>query len=131
MADLSQWLQSENAKMLGATFILKGMPRVMIFECSGNCPVQAEGKIDNWHWHYRARHGGWSLEVYKENTDEDILWDTEGKDKEDGWGNAKTSFEHIGEALQKFWDEVGAFYVIETRFGEDILDKLKEKLKEN
>lgn len=42
---------------------------VVIDSIGGNCPVQAEGLIDGFGFHFRARGARWSVEVYNGGND--------------------------------------------------------------
>lgn len=86
---------------------------------SGACPAQGYGTVDGRICYYRARHGGWSLEVWAPGVTWDVdAWGVQhlpaerptfehgGEDPDDGWTRAELSAQFIREAVAE-WRKAG------------------------
>ncbi len=72
---------------------------------SGNCPVQAEGKINGQEFYFRARGEHWSMSIGGGDVVDNPDWYYEepfGARFEAGWMTVKQARGFISEAAQKF-----------------------------
>lgn len=80
-------------------------PKVEIQTLGGNCPVQAEGRIDGYGFYFRARGDQWSLEIY---TGPEGPWEYEedyGVWPAAGWMEKEEAEEFIYKAAKLFHDK--------------------------
>lgn len=132
------WLESDNSKLIGANFTYTGCP-VVELQISGNCPVQAFGKISDYNsdnFYFRARHNGWRFEVYDVDNKNVIIYSARedyGEGFDASWMPMNDALRIIGEQIRTFWlkqdDNGGAFRRIKQVWGEEILKKYKQALK--
>jgi hypothetical protein len=91
------------------------IPHIQIDEIGGNCPCQASGTIYGMPFYFRARSGGWSLEVCEPGADpvcNGSFYYANGDDPSFGWideGEALAIIaKHIVPIRKKLWETKGA-----------------------
>ena len=126
---LKEFIESEDTKLLGAHFTASGCP-VIELNISGNCPIQAFGKISDYesdHFYFRARHDNWSFEVYDKDNQSEVIYYADGVYGNSSWMPVDVALKIIGEYILIFWKKEGAYRRIRQVFGEDILKKFISK----
>jgi len=124
MAKIIEWLESEESKILGANFTYSGCPDVNL-NIGGNCPVQAEGQIEDDNYYFRARHDNWRFEIYDGNDESVIIYSKDGNFPISSWMPIDDALKIIGQEIHLYWKKQGAYRRIEKVWGKKLLDKFK------
>ena len=87
---------------------VEGVEGATIHTLYGDCPTQGFGTVGSWSWYFRARGGGWSLDVGKGAADgSDYVdygheWHDEGDDPACGYMEADAALAIIAESLGRY-----------------------------
>src|SRR4051812_24067155 len=87
---------------------LQTAPGIIIDTIGGNCPVQAEGTIDDWPFYFRARGSHWSLEVAEPGFEPcgEAVWEHRAKYSDEqyaaGWMTEAEARAFIAQAVPLF-----------------------------